>query len=150
MVTVRYEAMPFGFMAVLDPGDELMSCLMRLARHEEIEAAWITGIGAVRELELGFYHLAPPGVSGRYQRREFDEPLEACSLSGTISLLDGEPFPHVHGVFSRPDYSTIGGHVFSAVCHVTLELAVQTSPVAVQRGPVDFCELNLLQLEGHS
>jgi uncharacterized protein len=150
MVSVHYEAVPFGFMAVLDPGDELMGCLIRLARHEEIEGAWVAGIGAVRELELGFYHVAPPGENGRYQRHEFDEPLEVCALAGTISLLDGEPFPHVHGVFGRPDWSTVGGHVFSAVCHVTLELTVQTVPVALQRGPVDFCELKLLQLEEHT
>jgi uncharacterized protein len=147
---VEHKAVPFGYIVVLHPGDELVSSLIRLARHEEIEGAAINAIGTVRCLELGYYHLAAPdGGEGRYERRTFEEPLLACTVTGTIALLDGEPLPHLHGVFSRADCSTVGGHVFSATCHITLELAVHTSPVPFQRGPVDFCDLKLMQLEEH-
>jgi uncharacterized protein len=146
--TVRYTATPFGFIMVLEPGDELMGCLIRIARYEEVEAGVLNGIGAVRDVELGFYHHDDDrrGRSG-YERHRFRGPLEACSLTGTLSLLDGEPFPHVHGVFGRPDCSTVGGHVFTAACHITVELAIHTAPLPLKRGPVDFCDLKLMQLE---
>jgi uncharacterized protein len=140
--------MPFGHLVVLERGDELIASLIRLARHEEIEAATLFGIGAVHDVELGFYHLPPAGQrTGHYERSTFAGPLEACALNGTISLLDGEPFPHVHGVFSRADCSTVGGHVFAAVCHVTLEIALHTAPLPLLRAAVEFCDLKLLQLE---
>lgn len=133
----------FGYVLALEPGDELIRSLIEFARHRDVDAAIISGLGAVRAVELGFYHLAQQD----YERRRFDEPLEACSLTGNIALLDGEPFPHVHGVFSRPDCTTVGGHVFEAVCAVTLEIAVYTMAGTLVRGPVDYCNLKLLKLE---
>ena len=141
---MRNQKTSFGHVLALEPGDELIRSLIAFARHEDVDAAVLTGLGAVRGVELGFYHLDRQ----EYERRRFDEPLEVCALVGNLALLDGEPFPHVHGVFGRPDGSTVGGHVFEAVCSVTLELAVHTSAAPLLRGPVDYCNLKLLDLEG--
>jgi len=140
---VHIQETSFGYVLALEPGDELIRSLIEFARHRDVDAAAIMGLGAVRGVELGFYHLARED----YERHRFDEPLEACSLTGNIALLDGEPFPHVHGVFGRPDGTTLGGHVFEAVCAITLEIAVYTTEGALVRGPVDYCNLKLLQLE---
>ncbi|HEX7051596.1 MAG TPA: PPC domain-containing DNA-binding protein [Longimicrobiales bacterium] len=134
---------PFGHVLVLEPGEDLVRCLIAFARREEVEAAVLYGIGAVGRVELGWYDTA----AQEYGRREIEEPLEVCAMMGNLALLDGEPFPHVHGVFGRKDFTTVGGHIFEAVCSVTLEVAVHTAPVALVRGPVDFCNLNLLKLE---
>jgi predicted DNA-binding protein with PD1-like motif len=140
---VHIQETSFGHVLALEPGDELIRSLIEFARHREVDAAVLAGLGSVKGTELGFYHLARQ----EYERHRFDEPLEACSLTGNIALLDGEPFPHVHGVFSRPDCTTIGGHVFEAVCAVTLEIAVYRTEGALVRGPVDYCNLKLLRLE---
>ena len=123
----------------------MIRSLIRFARQQDVDAGAVYGIGSVRDAELGFYR---PEVS-EYARRRFEEPLEACSIIGNLSLLDGEPFPHVHGTFARADFSTVGGHVFEAVCSVTLELSVHTSPLPWERREVDFCNLRLMQLEAH-
>jgi predicted DNA-binding protein with PD1-like motif len=146
---VHHRAVPFGYIVVLQPGDELLSCLIRLARHEEIEGATVSAIGTVRDLELGFYNLGNSEAEDGYERRSFDAPMLACSITGTVSLLDGEPLPHLHGVFSRADCSTVGGHIFSATCHVTLEMAIHNAEAAFHRGPVEYCDLKLMQLEEH-
>jgi uncharacterized protein len=143
---VQYTATPFGYIMVLDPGEELITSLIRIARHEDIDGAALAGIGTVRDVELGFYHLRSPDDGG-YERHVFDEPLAACSLTGTISLVDGEPFPHVHGVFGRPDCTTLGGHVFGAVCHVTVEVTLYLAAAALERAAVAHCDLKLMQLE---
>lgn len=141
---MRFERASFGYVVALEPGEELIRSLIRFARREEVEAGALTGLGAVRGVELGFYDLARQA----YERRRLDEELEACALVGNLALVDGEPFPHVHGVFGRRDCTVVGGHVFEAVCSVTLELAVQTSAPAWVRGPVAHCNLMLLALEG--
>jgi predicted DNA-binding protein with PD1-like motif len=142
---VRTQRTSFGYVLALEPGDELIRSLIAFGRSEDVDGAALTGIGSVRGVELGFYHLDRQ----EYGRIRFDEPLEVCALAGNLALLDGEPFPHVHGVFGRPDGSTLGGHVFEAVCSVTLEVVVHTAAAPLVRGPVDYCNLMLLQLESH-
>ncbi|HEX7088867.1 MAG TPA: PPC domain-containing DNA-binding protein [Longimicrobiales bacterium] len=142
---MRTQRTSFGYVLALEPGDELIRSLIAFARNEDVDGAALTGLGSVRGVELGFYHLDRQ----EYGRLHLDEPLEVCALAGNLALLDGEPFPHVHGIFGRPDGSTLGGHVFEAVCSVTLELAVHTAARPLLRGPVAYCNLKLLQLESH-
>jgi predicted DNA-binding protein with PD1-like motif len=118
---VQFLSTDFGFLLTLQPGDELIRCLIQFARAQEVDAAVITGSGSVSEADLG-----SAGDRERDRRRTtITEPLEACSLTGTLTLVDGEPFPHLHGTFARNDHSLIGGHVFQAVCLHHVELALQ-------------------------
>ncbi len=133
---------PFGHVLVLEPGEELIRGLIAFARHQEIEGAALYGIGAVDRVDLGYYRLA----ARDYERRTFIEELEACALVGNLSLLDGEPLPHVHGTFGRADFTTVGGHVFEAVCSIALEIAVHVDPEPLVRGPAEFCDLSPLKL----
>ena len=119
---MQAEKTPFGFMLVLEPGDELIRTLTAVARQEDIDGATIAGSGRVHELELGFYD----PLTGACTRRNFREHLEMCSLIGTVPLVDGEPFPQLHGVFGRGDFTTIGGQVFEAVCGELIEVGVYT------------------------
>lgn len=113
---------PFGFMVSLAAGDELIRSLTALARQEDIDGATVTGAGRVRELELGIYD----PLAADFSRRCFHDHFEMCALSGTVSLLDGQPFPQLHGVFSRADFTTIGGQIFEAVCGEVIEVGVYT------------------------
>jgi uncharacterized protein len=139
---LRYQEIPVGYIVNIERGEELIRSLIRFARRQSIEAATLTGLGAVESVELGYYDLDKQD----YDRRRFDEELEACALSGNLSMVDGEPFPHIHGVFGRANFATVGGHVFDAVASISLELTITTSPITITRGPVDFCNLQLLEL----
>ena len=130
----------FGYVLVLEPGDELIATLRSFAAQCNVSTACVSGIGAVDRLELGYFRPA----TQQYARRRFDEELEVLTITGTISLLQDEPKPHVHGIFGRSDFSTIGGHVFEAVCSVTLEIEVVTTAEAIRRGPVDYSDLELM------
>jgi uncharacterized protein len=119
----------FGFLLTLEPGDEVVRCLIQFARAQEVDAAIVTGIGSVIEAELG----AGGGRERDHRRRTVTEPLEACSITGTVTLVDGEPFPHLHGTFARADHSLLGGHVYQAVCAQSIELAIQVTNDALRR-----------------
>lgn len=139
---MQYREMPGGFFLVLERGEEVLEGLTRFATETGVRAASFQGIGAVDRLTLGFYDLAAVA----YERRSWEEDLEVAALVGNLAVVDGGPFPHVHGVFGRRDFSTLGGHVFEAVVSVTLEISVSVSPEPIQRQPVDFCDLKLIQL----
>lgn len=139
---MRYRETKFGYLVMLERGDELIRSLIEFGRHEEVTAASLNGLGAIRRLVLGFYDLE----SQDYVRREWDGDLEVAALVGTLSLLDGEVFPHVHGVFSDRWFNSFGGHVFEATVSVTLEVPVYTTPGVFERSPVEFCNLKLIDL----
>jgi predicted DNA-binding protein with PD1-like motif len=63
------------------------------------------------------------------------EPLEAHSLNGTVTLLDGRPFPRLYGAVVRSDGSVAGGHVHQAVCRKGLDLAIHAPPAATAAPP---------------
>lgn len=118
---MTFSSTGFGYLVVLDAGDELIRCLIQFARAQEVDAAVLTGVGSLAEVEIG----AGGGRDRLHQRTHLSEPLETCSLTGTLTLVDGEPFPHLHGSFAREDHSVIGGHVYEAVCGTTVQIAVQ-------------------------
>jgi uncharacterized protein len=120
---VTFATTEFGYLVLLEPGDEMVRCLIQFAREQEVDTALVSGIGAVSELELG----AGGGRDRDHRRSVLHESLEICSLTGTVTLVDGEPFPHLHGSFARRDHSMVGGHIYQAVCSTGAELAVQVS-----------------------
>ncbi len=109
-----------GYIVALDPGEELVCCLTSFARQYDVDFASITGFGSVSEVELGS-RISPD----QNRRVRFRGTLEICALQGAIGLLDGEPFPHLHAIVSRPDFTTSGGLVHEAVCAECLEILVQ-------------------------
>jgi predicted DNA-binding protein with PD1-like motif len=105
---------------VLEPGDELHPGVLAAAAAHGIEGGLVSAIGAVDELELGYFCI-PEHV---YTRRVVREDLEVVSLNGNLALKDGQPFLHAHGVFSGRDFAPVAGHVFRARVSVTLEVFV--------------------------
>jgi len=126
---MRCKETGFGFILVLAPGDELLRSLIEFARSHDVDGATITGVGTVREVEIGTWSAR----RNEHVRHTFVEELDVCSLNGNLALLDGEPMPHVHGVFARADCSTIGGHVFEAVCAANLEIAIHATREPLER-----------------
>jgi predicted DNA-binding protein with PD1-like motif len=122
---VTFASTDFGYVLFLEPGDELIRCLIQFARLQEVDAAVLQGAGTVTEVELGAGR-----SSDTDQRRRLAERLEPCFLTGTLTLVDGEPFPSMRGSFARADRSLVGGRVFQAVCGGSVELAVQVAAEA--------------------
>jgi uncharacterized protein len=109
-----------GLIVVLEPGEELHTSVIRAAKIHGIQGGLISAIGAVDDLELGYFRLPEK----TYDRMTTRDRLEVISLTGNLALKDGAPFLHVHGVFSGPDFKAFGGHVFRAVASITLEVMV--------------------------
>jgi uncharacterized protein len=117
------EAGSRDLLVVLEPGDELHPCVLAAAAEHGIEGGALTAIGAVDELELGFFCL-PDNV---YTRRVIHDELEVVSLNGNLAMHDGKPFLHAHGVFTARDFSAVGGHVFRAKVSITLECVIMAT-----------------------
>jgi len=134
-----------GYLIRLFPGEELVSSLTEFAAKENIPSCTLMAIGAVDEVELGYFQ----SKKKTYKRRTFKEELEVISLLGNFSYIDGKkPFFHIHGVFGTSTFEALVGHVFSARVSVTLEAHLTVFSKKVSRTHDPQFDLNLLKLEG--
>ena len=114
----RGATQPFMFIGRID--ENIMTVLTEMASTAELAGAHISGIGALKEIELGYYDLHHK----TYDRKTFADDYELLSFTGNITLKDGEYYPHIHVALGGPDYQVIGGHLFSATVAVTAELVI--------------------------
>lgn len=111
-------------------GDEIVTGITKIAKEKGITAGIINGIGAVEGAKIGYYDQK----TRKYMSQEFAEPMEILSLKGNISLKDNEAFAHLHVVFSKEDYSCIGGHLFEATVFAFEFEIIEFEGTAYERG----------------
>ncbi len=120
----------------LDPGDTLVSSLKEACAAAKIgEASIVSGVGMLSHARLGFFRVE----NDDYDVRDFDGLHDLSLVCGNISLKGGEVWPHVHAVFNTDDFETISGHVIEATTHITMEVYLSTSDLAIHREKVAGC-----------
>lgn len=104
-----------------DKGEELLRTLVKFALQESTQGAFLTGIGGVQEIILAHYDLNEKS----YHDMVFHGNLELASLTGTITILEGAPVIHLHGVIGREDKSALAGHIRRAIVGGTCEIFIE-------------------------
>lgn len=139
---MKIHSNPPSDVIILKRGEELITTLNDYVNKTGITSAWlVSGVGGSSQMTLSFYDLE----TKQYLDRDFNAAFEILSLQGNLSLLDGQPRWHVHGVFSGRDYQTIGGHVQSLTIGLTGELFVTPhTDTQLTRSFDDFTGLTLL------
>jgi predicted DNA-binding protein with PD1-like motif len=132
------------FVLVFEPGEEVAAGLFAFARDHRIRAAGFTGIGALRDVVLGYWEWE----SKQYRRNPIREQVEVVSLVGNVALgPDGSPKVHAHVVVAKADGSAYGGHLLEGHVRPTLEVVLEKSPAALQRWIDPETGLALLALD---
>jgi predicted DNA-binding protein with PD1-like motif len=126
----------------VDRGEELVASILQVAEHHRLQSGLVHAIGALEDIELGFYVLD----ERRYLRRTLPEMHELVSLQGNLARLDGKAFLHAHVVLGARDFSTTGGHLFRGTVAVVAEVVLWPSREPVARGMDPPTGLNLWQL----
>lgn len=121
-----------GYFVRLDLGEEIMATLAALVKERQIVGGAISGIGAIKNAEIGYFDVHRK----EYSKRLFEEDMELLAMNGNITWLeDGEPMIHAHAVLSGADLAAVGGHLFSAEIAVTGEVFIQTHSSRLVRQP---------------
>lgn len=126
----------------VDRGEELVGSILRAAEQFQLSSGLVHAIGALEQIELGFYVLD----ERRYLRRTLPDMHELLSLQGNLALLDESPFLHAHVVLGTRDFATLGGHLFRGTVAVVAEVVVWPGKQPVARGMDPPTGLNLWQL----
>jgi predicted DNA-binding protein with PD1-like motif len=115
---------PITYAVVLDKDDEVIAALGRFIRDQEVEAASVTGIGALCNAVLGYFDWQ----TKQYRRIPVDEQVEVVSLLGDVAVADDGPALHVHAVLGKSDGSVVGGHLLEGHVRPTLEVILIQPP----------------------
>ena len=94
----------------LAKGDYINQTFESFAEIKGVGCAWLNGIGALENPEIGYYSISDKS----YHRKHFNGEFELTSLIGNITMKEGKPFSHTHITFSDTNYKVFGGHLFDA------------------------------------
>jgi len=139
---VLHEADEQTYVLVFETGDEVVRTLTSFARAKGLSGSHFTGLGALREVTLGFFDWE----SKKYEKIPIGEQLEVLSLVGDVALQAGDPKVHAHIVVGRRDGTAHGGHLVEAWVRPTLEVILIESPRYLRRVPDRETGLALIKL----
>jgi len=108
------------FILRIHRGEEAVEEILSFCDEKNINAAWVSGLGACDRTEISYYDLS----AKEYKRKMIDEECELLNLTGNIAFADGKRMLHAHVTLSRSDYSTIGGHLHSIQISGTGEIHI--------------------------
>jgi len=109
------------FFIRLDRGEKVNETLKKYCIDNDIKCARIHGLGALENVELGYYDYH----KDLYSSRLFEKEFELLSMEGNISMMEGEPFVHLHVSLSDEEYRAFGGHMFDGEVAVTVECWIE-------------------------
>jgi len=104
----------------LEKGESVVKELTIFCKEHKINNGYISGIGAVNNIELGSYN----SKNGEYIKKIFKDNHELITTQGNIMLLNDEPFIHVHITIGNHNMEIFGGHLFSAKVAVVGEFVI--------------------------
>ena len=105
----------------LAKGDYINQTFESFAEIKGVGCAWLNGIGALENPEIGYYSINDKS----YHRKHFKGEFELTSLIGNITMKEGKPFAHTHITFSDTNYKVFGGHLFDAKITAAGEFIMQ-------------------------
>ena len=132
-----------NFLVYIQKDEPVMETLTSICKNNEIINGQISGIGAVKEIEMGAYDLN----SKIYLRKQYTENHELISFQGNITLNNGTPFIHAHITISNHDLRTRGGHLFEMKVAVVGEFIIRKIDSNVHRALDDNIGLAVWCLE---
>ena len=98
------------YIIYLEKDERIMNGLTQFCKDHNISNGKISGIGAIKKIELGAYDLN----NKKYIIQNFNDIWELTSFQGNIQLKDDVPFIHAHINISNHDLNPKGGHLFEA------------------------------------
>lgn len=131
------------FVMRLDRGDELCACVTELAANESVTLGSISAIGATNDVTLGIFNTE---TKEYFKRRYNENDYELASVTGNLSVKDGEPYLHLHAVVGNPQTGEChGGHLNEAHISATAEVVIDVIDGEIGRKFSDEIGLNLLE-----
>lgn len=139
---MQYKRLKDAIIIRIDIGEEIGKEIKNVAVKEHIKLASISGLGAVDKLTIGVYK----PKEKKYYSNSFEGDFEIVSLTGTITTMNNEVYPHIHISVGDDKGHVVGGHLNEAFVSVTCEVVLKLIEGNVDRAYNEEIGINLLRL----
>ena len=130
--------------ARMDPGEDVLKSIEKVAKEHDVKSGQLSLIGAVSKAKLGYFDRK--GVE--YKDFTVDEDVEVVSCIGNISTHDGNIVVHAHMIVADEAGKCWGGHLMAGcMVSVTIELVIIETEIELIRKRDDVTGLNLLHID---
>ncbi len=126
---MEYRRFGNTYIVRLNRGEEVISCITKLCREENITLGSINGLGAADHAVIGLYDVEKQ----HFEQKELNCPLEISSIHGNISTQEGEIYLHVHINLADESLTVHGGHLKECRISATCELFIEKIEGTVER-----------------
>ena len=130
-----------GYVLVLRKGEPLVRTIAEFCSQHQITAGWLSGIGAVRGAEIGYYDLEDKN----YHFQQLDGLYEVLNLSGNVSKWRDQIILHLHIELADRRLQSRGGHLKEAEVGGTVEIYLQIFDQPLTRAEDADTGLKLIQ-----
>ena len=109
------------FIGRLGFGCDLLEGLTGICGERNITLGRMAAIGAVSSARVGFYDQQ----AREYRYHDLDQPMEIASLTGNVSIKDGQPFVHAHVTLTDDQGRAFGGHLAPGTVVFACEFVIE-------------------------
>lgn len=126
---MKYQQVGDSWVVRLERGEEVVASLLSFCAQEGVRLGSVSGIGAVEDVELGYYDV----TAREYSSTHLSGQHEVTGLLGNISEMEGEPYLHMHVTLGDKEFRAWAGHLAKATVSATLEVVIRELPGGVER-----------------
>lgn len=125
----------------IDKGESVLESIKKLSDIENINTAFISGIGATSKMDIGCYKFDEKV----YVPYSYEGEFEITSLIGNITQKEGEFYLHLHINACDEKGKTYAGHLNDAIIGVTCELHIQILELEIERQLDESTGINIFK-----
>lgn len=126
---MQYKQVDDTYIIYVEQDENIMATLTQFCKDQEIINGQLSGIGAIKTIDLGVYDLEKK----EYVRFIYEDLWELTSFQGNILLKDGDPFIHAHITITDHTLNVKGGHLFEAKVGAVGEFILREIDANVKR-----------------
>jgi len=126
----------------IDKGEEIVESLLNICKEYNVTLGSIMGLGATNKVTIGLFDVD----TKKYHSEKFTGNYEIAPLTGNITMMNKEPYLHLHINVCDASHHSFGGHLNKAVVSATFEAIIDLIDGQVTRVFDDETGLNLLEL----
>ena len=140
---MEYKKFDKNIIVRIDKDEDIIEKIIDVTTLENIKLAYISAIGAVGKFTIGLFDTKEK----KYFSNTYEGDFEIVSLTGSITLKEGQIYQHLHMSVADKNNSVYGGHLNSAIVSATCEMIIMIIDGTVDRKFDDNIGLNLLKFD---
>ena len=139
---MQYKKFANTYVIRLERGDEIIDSLKTLVEKEEIRGGFFYGLGAVKNVSLGYFDVEKK----EYKEKPFMQDFELTSMVGDVAFSGEKIIVHAHVTLAGEDFKAVAGHLNKATVTATTEIVFNPIEGKLSKKTDPITGLNLLDL----